>query len=54
MQTFEFGAKSVNTQQLEIERLSRALNRQQAEVKRLQDHLNHTREGAVQIHFIFT
>lgn len=45
MQTFEFGAKSVNTQQLEIERLSRALNRQQAEVKRLQDHLNHTREG---------
>ncbi|XP_078282015.1 centriolin isoform X2 [Rhinoraja longicauda] len=45
MQTFEFGAKSVNTQQLEIERLSRALSRQQAEVKRLQDHLNHTREG---------
>ncbi|XP_051893173.1 centriolin-like isoform X4 [Pristis pectinata] len=45
IQTFDFGANGVNTQQLEIERLSRALNRQQAEVKRLQDHLNRTREG---------
>ncbi|XP_072096158.1 centriolin isoform X3 [Mobula birostris] len=45
IQGFDFGANSVNAQQLEIERLGRALNRQSAEVKRLQDHLNHMREG---------
>ncbi|XP_062929526.1 centriolin isoform X2 [Mobula hypostoma] len=45
VQGFDFGANSVNAQQLEIERLGRALNRQSAEVKCLQDHLNHMREG---------
>ncbi|XP_048469673.1 centriolin isoform X1 [Rhincodon typus] len=45
IQSFDFGANTVNGQQLEIDRLNRALNQQRAELKHLQDHLEQTREG---------
>ncbi|XP_060697444.1 centriolin isoform X3 [Hemiscyllium ocellatum] len=45
VQSFDFGANTVNGQQLEIDRLNRALNQQRAELKHLQDHLDQTREG---------
>ncbi|XP_067868451.1 centriolin [Heterodontus francisci] len=45
IQTFDFGANTINGQQLEIDRLNRALNRQRAELKHLQDHLDQTRDG---------